>query len=713
MPEPGTPTQAPKKQMTVADLDKLLQQAKGLRVRFEPVWYLNIAFFMGEQWLFWNNGRLDRPRLEPDRVTLTDNRIIGIIRTELAKMTKQKPSWQITPTTAQDEDLQASQTGQKLLQYLWRHLSMRNKLMDVLQWSRICCAGFWKIYWDPAMGEKVTVVIDQEGNVAKNEDTGAPLVPADCPDGVPDGHTEKILATGDVAIEVVSPFEFYPDPLAKEVEDAEWCIQVAVKSKDYVKAHYGVEMEGDTEVSAGPAESRLFPSFQMAGSSGYRGIKVSEYWCKPNSTYPQGLRAVWAKGKILAQEPNPYKCLPYVMFKGIGVPGRFWPTSTPEQLRSPQMELNKAKSQITENAQKVGNPALLAAKQANVQYSGRPGERVDFDDTVPNAIPSYLQPPSMPAYVLTQQDRIESSMQDISGQHEVSQAQVPTGVTAASAINLLQEADDTKLGPSIYDMEETLGVAGQKLLEIVARYWTTEKTILIGGEDSAWDAMVFKGAALKGNTHVEVQEGSMFPQSKASKQAAIQNVLGLALQYSEQPLNPRDLRKVLQDYQTGSLEGLFGDVSKDESQVNRENGQFALGAQLTINAFDNHQAHIEGHEEFQKSASYGMLPPETHEAVEKHVVEHREQLLKAMGPMAPGPAPGQPAAPPAAQPGPQESLTESLNYKDAPPDIKRQIEEQAGLEPSKEEPQSGAPEDAANPNGGPPTGQATPANPTR
>jgi hypothetical protein len=660
--------------MSVQELEKLLSQAKGLHSRFEWIWYLNIAYYQGEQWVFHNHGRLDRPRFEPWRITLTDNRIIGMVRTELAKMTKAKPTWEVIPSTGQDDDLQASRTGEKILGFLWRHLHMRNKLMDVLLWSRTASAGFWKVYWDSALGEKVTVVCDPEGNVAQNETTGAPLVPADCPEGLPEGHSEKVLATGDVAIEVVSPFEIYPDPIAKELEDAEWLIQVAVKSKEYVQAHYNVELEGDTEVSAGPTESRLFPSYQTGGggASGYKGIKLCEYWSKPCTKYPQGLRVVWAKGKVLAEEPNPYKCLPYIMFKGIPVPGRFWPTAMTEHLRSPQTQLNKQESQIAENAERIGNPALLAAKQANVQYSGSPGERVDFDDTVPNAIPSYLQAPPMPQYVLAQGEKTERSMQEISGQHEVSSAQVPAGVTAASAINLLMEADDTRLGPAIYDMEEALGYAGEKLLELVARYWSTERTIMIGGEDQEWDVMIFRGAALKENTHVQVQAGSMFPQSKAAKQAAIQNVLSLALQYSGQPLNPRDLRRVLRDYEAGGLEKLFGDLTEDEAQINRENGQLAQGMMLTINSFDNQQAHIEGHTGFQKGASYQMLPPPIKTNIERHVAEHREQLMRSLGPIGPpalpehqpGEAPSAaPQGTPAANGGPPEGQPTPLATK--------------------------------------------------
>jgi hypothetical protein len=661
--------------ITVQDLDKLLSMARGARSRFEPTWHLNYAYYFGEQWLFWNRGRLDRPRLDPHRVTLTDNRIIGIVRTELAKMTKQKPAWQVIPTTPLQEDVQASEMGEKVLEYLWRHLHMRDRLVDVLLWSRITGAGFWKVVWDNAQGKKVSVIADEEGKPVMHSETGAPMRPEELQDeqgNLPGGLQPKTIATGDVHIETVAPFEMLVDPIAWRMEDAEWCIQENVKSQEYVRQHYGIVVPTDTDIAPGPTEARMFPSYQMGGTSNYKGVKLHEYWCKPNQTHPEGRRAVWCKGKILYEGANPYKCLPYVMFTGVPVPGRFWPTSVVEQLRGPQTELNKIRSQILESAQRMGNPAILISRQAGTNISGVPGERIDYDDTTPNAVPTYLTPPPMPAYVLQQQEKIEQSIEAIAGQHEVSNAQVPAGVKAASAINLLMEADDTRLGPAIYDMEETLGVAGGMLLKLVAQYFTEDRTIMIAGEDHALDATVFKGAALKGNTHVEVQAGSQFPKSKAAQQAAIQDQLALYFQYQGgQPMNKRMLGKVLKDMDAGSLAKLFGDISVDESQINRENQQLAQGVQLVINAFDNHEAHIEGHEEYQKGATYLQLGPEVARDFETHINQHREQLIKAQQGMM--------------QQGPQKSPMETLNYKDAPPDIRRQIEQQAGLEPSKDE----------------------------
>lgn len=613
------------------DLDKLLTMSKGTRTRLEPSWLLNLAYYNNQQWVFYNRGRLSRPQLDPHRVTLTDNRIVGIVRTELAKMTKAKPAWQVIPTTPQDEDLQAALMGEKVLDYLWRHLNMRNRLIDSLLWSRICGAGFWKVVWDSAKGQKVQIVADQEGQPVMHGETGAPMKPEHFEGEMPEGLQPKTIATGDVMVESVSPFEMYTDPIPYELEDCEWVIQETVKSPEYCKLHFDQELAPDAEVSSGMLEARMFPSAQEGGSSQYKGVKLREYWCRPNSTHPEGKRAVWAKGKMLYEGPNPYKVLPYIMFKGIPVPGRFWPTSVVENLRGPQTELNKIRSQIVENAQRIGNPAILLSAQAGTEISGVPGEKIVFNDTTQNAVPTYLQPPQMPQYVLQQQDRIEQSMQEISGQHEVSNAQVPAGVKAASAINLLQEADDTRLGPAIYDMEEALGRAGSMLLKLVAQYWTDERTILIAGKDHAMDAIVFRGAALKENTQVEVQAGSAFPKSKAAKQGAIQELLQLYFQYQgQQPINKRLMGKVLEDYEAGAASKLFGDVSVDESQINRENQQIAQGAQLPINVFDNHEAHVEGHTEFQKGPTYTNLGPLVAQAMEAHVLLHREQINKQM-----------------------------------------------------------------------------------
>jgi len=652
----------------ITALKRKLAEAKTAQSRYFSTWELNRAFFSGNQWVYWNKTKIERPVLEPEstRVLIEDNRITGIVRTEISKMTKQRPTFTVIPTTAEQEDVSASMTGEKILQFLWKHLYLRIKLEQALLWSRVCGSGFWKVCWDSGAGEKFGVVVDEQNTPIQHHETGAPMKPEHFPEGLPEGAQTKSIATGDVHVEVVSPFEIYPDPLAKTLNDCEWLIQVSVQSEDFVKQRFGVDLKPDSNVMPGSAEIQV-PS-QVESGSTYKGIKLHEYWERPSADNPVGRRVVWAKENILEDGPNPYKCIPFVMFRSIPIPGRFFPMAIVQLLRGPQTELNKIKSQIVENAQRIGNPAILIAATSNTKVSGVPGEEIKYDDTSMHSEPKYLQPPNMPPYVIEQISRIEQSLQEISGQHEVSQAQVPPGVKAASAINLLQEADDTRLGPGIYDMEDALGEAGTKLLEIVAEYWTDERVVLIAGENHALDAINFKGAALKENTKAEVQTGSMFPQSKAARQAAIQDFLGLAFQYEgQQQMNPRMLGKILKDLDAGALSKLFGDVSQDESQINRENQELAQEKPVKLHVYDNNQAHLEGHTEYQRTAAYQGLSPMAKTLFELHTHEHREHLAAQL-------------KPPEVKPP-----SESLNYKDAPPDVRRQIEQQAGLQPSQDE----------------------------
>ena len=362
------------------------------------------------------------------------------------------------------------------------------------------------------------------------------------------------------------------------------------------------------------------------GSTSSDGVRVREYRGKPCKRYPQGFMATWVNDTVVRMDDQPDDPMPYVKFGSVEVPGRFWSGAIATDLRNPQVDLNTIRTQIKENARLMGNPAVLTSRQANIEYHGVPGARIDFDSTVIDARPEFLVPPSMPPYIENEVGRIEKSMEEISGMHEVSRATVPSGVTAASAINLLQEADETRLGPEIQQMEFSLGEWGTKILTLRAKYNTDERLVKIAGEDGKWDVFAFRGEMLGEDPHVEVQAGSQMPRSKAAKQAAMTEVLALVFQYGV-PVDERNIRKFLKDYEIGGLDRLFEGMSEDAKQVNRENRQLSNMEPVSINAFDNHEFHIAEHTEEMKSARYFAESPEVKANYERHVAEHRQYMV--------------------------------------------------------------------------------------
>jgi hypothetical protein len=618
----------------VKDLDEKYKQAKSNRRLLEPQWYMSLAFFQNRQWLAFAGDRLVEPRglSDPNRITETENRITGMVRTELAKMTKTRPVWVATPQSGDEEDANAASLAEQIMRYMWGHLSMRAQALKGLEWSRICGPGWLKCYWDPTIGDPVDVLVRPDGSLMTDETgktmRGDPRVAQAFAEATGAQVSSKRIAPGDVCVQAPSPFGMFVDPMCDVFSDAEWLIEESVRSAQYVKQRFGVELKPDAVASPGLVESRLMGALG-SGQTTYKGIRLREFWAKPGTDWPNGVRIVYAQGKVLARDEKPFDPMPYVMLTGIPVPGRLLGMGVVELLQGPQTELNKTLSQMGENRNRIGNPTGIASKQAVVDPEAfldsisQAGGWHFFDETgSQHPIPQYLEPPTLPDYVKELPDQIRRAMEDISGQHEVTNAQVPPGVTAASAITLLQEADDTRLGLAIADYEEALGTLGTKILELVSRYYTDSRIIKISGDDGAWQIFDFRNTDLRGNTHVEVQAGSSFPQSQAAKQAMMRDIVTMMTQTGN-GLHGRQLAQFFRDLGLGATDHLIQEYTVNETQVNRENVLLAQGKQLPVNDYDDTQAHIDGHTDHQKSARYAQYPPQVQMIFERHVAEHR------------------------------------------------------------------------------------------
>src|SRR5580704_2016066 len=130
---------------------------------------------------------------------------------------------------------------------------------------------------------------------------------------------------------------------------------------------------------------------------------------------------------------------------------------------------------------------------------------------------------------------------------------------------------------------------------------------------------------LGGNTHVEVQAGSAFPQSKAMKQAQIKDWMTFFME-SGNPPKGRQLAQFLRDSGMGASDRLVQEYSDNEQQINRENARMAQGIPVNINSYDDDDEHVEGHTAFQKQPKYQTLPQQVQQMIELHVGAHRERL---------------------------------------------------------------------------------------
>jgi hypothetical protein len=188
-------------------------------------------------------------------------------------------------------------------------------------------------------------------------------------------------------------------------------------------------------------------------------VYVKELWRAPSNKHPKGqLTILVGEGTegIMYAEDNPYYeawqpegilkeqgYIPFVNFKAVDAPGRFWNIGPVEGMRPLQAEYNRIISDIVQNRITVGRNKIIAPKTANLdeeEVANIHGQFLQFNGIVP---PQVFPAQPLPAQTEREIERNSQDMDTISGSHEVSRAQVPSGVKSGIAINYLLEHDDT------------------------------------------------------------------------------------------------------------------------------------------------------------------------------------------------------------------------------------------------------------------------------
>jgi hypothetical protein len=633
-------------------------RCRAMRQQIERQWYINMAYYIGRQNVMTlpvNQGnssgtRLYTPPVPYYRSRPVFNRIRPAIRTELAKLTSQKPTASIVPATGEDQDLAAAQAGEQIWDSIYRQKKIRQVFRQSIFWALITGTGYMKTYWNPA-------IKDEDGN------------------------------KGDFCYENVTPFHiFVPDMLCEDIEDQPYIIHIQTRSVEWVRMKYNINVQPNV-MEADDILSDSFLSLVGANDMRKQSVLCYEVWIKPGHVdfMPEGGMFTIVGNRLMQfVKGNPYEHQQYPFVKFPHLPtGRFYADSVINDLVPVQREYNRTRGQIIESKNRMAHPQILAA-QGSVEaqkMTTEPGQVIYYKLGYPAPTPFPLQ--NLPAYVLQEIDRLLMDFEDISGQHQVSKGQVPPGVTAATAISYLQEQDETMLATTYSAIEEGFEKIGYQTLCYVKQYWNTVRTVKVVGRDGQFNVIAFQGSDLRSNTDIRIEAGSALPTSKSAKQALLMDLMTQGF---------IDPNKGLELMDVGGVQRLYEEIQIDSAQASRENMRMAAVTQDTlsqylqtfiaqpepqidpmsgipmppdpnqppqlidpntggplqdqsgnptapplivpVNSFDNHQAHISVHNNYRKSQQYEQLPPEIKNLFEEHVNQHMQML---------GMIPGQPA----------------------------------------------------------------------
>ena len=290
-------------------VDKQLEKCK--RDAYELQAYLNISYYLGKQWIKTDksSNKLVEPPAEPWQVRFVANKIQPIVRTELAKMTKNKFVMYVNPATTDNNDIRAARVAEKIVEWAEYELGLQALDRDNCLWGLTTGISFVKPYWNPQRGRKF------------NDGTG------------------NTMHEGDIDCCIVPFFELKFDTSCTSWDEIKWACHEKIRSVEYIKDVYGVDVQAESGLTATNLyEAKLLTLASNDNGVSYKKLEdsavIHEYWELPSAKYQNGRRITTCGNKVLLyaedigfgeQDDSPRE-LPFFPFFHIKVPGRLFPT---------------------------------------------------------------------------------------------------------------------------------------------------------------------------------------------------------------------------------------------------------------------------------------------------------------------------------------------------------------------------------------------------
>lgn len=615
------------------------------KTQFEPIkrqWYLNLSFFKGDQYVDMIDGRIIKIPSPRNKVRQVVNRIKPVVRTEVSRMTSQEATVEVVPASSEQSDILAAQAAQAVFISLRERLKLQSVIRSACWWTSVTGIGYIKTYWDKSF-----------------EDT--------------DINNQAIV--GDHCYSAVSPFNIMvPDFLLEDIEDQPYVLNIFTKSVEWVKEYYPEVIKPDFKPTVVSSNEIMETHYLNTKGTAANNAKpdaclVIEAWIKPGATglMPKGGKVTLIDDTIVdfSNEGIPYDHGEYPFAKIESIQsGSYYPSSVVEDLIPIQRELNRTRSQLLEARTLSAKPGWFYTEgsmdpnkvtSANGQMIGiKPGA------TPPTPIPL----PQMPAYVMELIQGDLSDIEDISGQHQVSKGSAPSGVTAGTAIQFLQEADNSYLATTHASLEDAVKKVARQSIGLAIQYWDSQRLVKVIGKDGSISARYLQGADIATGNDIRVEGGSSLPQSKAGRIALFMDLMnhgfippqdGLKLMnlanmqsywdevdvdknqalrenLSMSELNPEQTAQarqiVQQQVQQQVMAGMPPGMDPMQNPIASQQLELANEPVIPVNDWDNHEIHLMVHENFMKGQEYETLDPAIQKEFELHRQYHKDKLMQ-------------------------------------------------------------------------------------
>ncbi len=593
------------------------------RHTLEMQWQLNINFMMGNQYSYIaSNGNLredEKQYFWQEKEVF--NHIAPIVETRISKISSNTPSVTVVPASTDESDIQSATLSKEILSSVANRLNLTDIEKNATTWSEICGTSFYKVIWNTNTGKMVAT--DELG---------------------------KSIREGDVEVEVISPFEIFPDNLSTErLEDLKSIIHARAVDIGEIKSLYGVEVEKE-KVNAFTLDSAT----GNVGGLGYNAhinrvantelnnhCILIERYIRPNQEYENGRLTIVAGDKLLFDGDLPYindelnmRTFPFVKQISNYMPGSFFGTSVVDRLIPIQRAYNAVRNRKHEYFNRsVMN--VLAVEDGSIDTDAledeglSPGKVLVYRQG--SKIPEIMQNPKMTIDFDTEEERLLNEFKTVSGVSDMmSESYSKYTNMSGIALELLAEQDNTRLSTAIDSTKLAIKTVAKFILRLYKQFAVLPRLIKINGEGSSiqlyyWDKNEISSDDVVFDTSDESSE------SLAKRRTMLLDLIRQGLMYDgDGKFSPNMRKKCLDLLGFGMWEN---SLDLDTLHINhaKEENILALTKELDEPmSIDDHQIHIDEHIAYVLGSEIKKQKKsrEITSRLLAHIEQHRDLLKK-------------------------------------------------------------------------------------
>lgn len=600
------------------------RRSNASRAANEATWITNIAYLCGiDSVEFDAQTRQFRavnslPKaINKSRVHV--NKVLPTIQNKLAKLCKSQPRWDVRPKSSDDQDKESARLGKSVILQDWDYCKIAQKRQNLFLWAMECGHAYLKVSWDTSLGPK---------ELKPTGDESRPV---------------EMITMGDKRVDICSPFQCFPDPLARDWDEVQDFIEAKIRPLSYFIDQYpergSLVKQEECWLNSLSYEMRI-NSFNSTGSDSGSSLALPNtaieisYYEKPSKKHPGGRHIITSNGVKLKDGVLPIDEIPFVKFDDIKVGGKFNSESTITHIRPMQDQYNRNKSLKAAFLNRTLMGKYISARGhglAAEAFNDQSGEVLEYDPLPSGDKPEVLQTPNMPQYVFQEDDSLINDINDVSGINQVSRGQLPSSSIPAIGMQMLVEQDDTRIGVQTENHEYSYADLGRMLLKFTAKYYTDDRLLKEAGKNFDYIVKNFKGEDLRDNFDVHVIRGSTIPGSKVLERENIVNLHQGG--YFGNPQDPKVLENVL-----SMLE--FGDEFEPWKKHSLVMASIQKGIDMIesktikppVSEFDNHTLWIQELDDYRLSDRFERLSDIQKSLVLEVMNDHVNELQKMVAP---------------------------------------------------------------------------------